>query len=172
MTCKIILDILHSEIANPNKLHSMNARDDASLIRLSKKLVPFFSQRQKALTNYLHQAETQTIRVSDKVRALWRDRLDTINAFLAVLIDGEKPEAQLDERAKASRLSLFQAARQAWEVDLKVALTQLSNEMIGPFTLGMPCSAVFLPLSETQVIRQVTSFPSLTCIWQDGLLEW
>jgi hypothetical protein len=148
MTCKIILDILHSEIANPNKLHSMNARDDASLIRLSKKLLPSLSQRQKALMNYLHQAETQTIRVSDKVRALWRDRLDAINVLMAVMMDGEKPEAQLDERAKVSRLSFFEAARQAWEVDIKVALTQLSNEMIGPFTLGMLCSAVFYPCSQ------------------------
>jgi hypothetical protein len=80
MTCKIIVDILHSDIANPNTLHSVNARDDASLIKLSKKLLPFFSEREKALTNYLNQAETQTIRISDKVRALWRDKLEATNA--------------------------------------------------------------------------------------------
>jgi len=91
MTCKIIVDILHSEIANPNKLHFINARDDASLIRLSKKRLPSLSQKQKALTNYLHQAETQTIQVSDKVRALWRDKLDVINESLAVLFPGCTP---------------------------------------------------------------------------------
>lgn len=137
MTCKIIVDILHSEIANPNKLHFINARDDASLVKLSEELLPLSTQRQKALTNYLQQAETQTIRVSDKVRGFWRDRLDALNLIITVLSDAEKSEAQLDERSKASRLSFFQTARQAWEIDLKVALTQLSNEMIGPFALGM-----------------------------------
>jgi hypothetical protein len=137
MTCKIIMDILHSEIANPNKLYFVNARDDVSLIRLSKELLPFLSQKQKALMNYSHQAETQTLQVSDKVRALWRDKLDDLNISLAVLLDAEKSEAQLDEQSKGNRLAFFQAARQAWEINLKVVLTQLSNEMIGPFALGM-----------------------------------
>lgn len=131
------MDILHSEIANPNKLYFVNARDDVSLIRLSKELLPFLSQKQKALMNYSHQAETQTLQVSDKVRALWRDKLDDLNTSLAVLLDAEKSEAQLDEQSKGNRLAFFQAARQAWEINLKVVLTQLSNEMIGPFALGM-----------------------------------
>jgi len=147
MTCKIIVDILHSDIANPNTLTSVNARDDASLIRLSKRRLPFLSQREKALTNYLHQAETQTIRISDKVRALWRDKLEATNVFLAVLLDAEKSEAQLDERSKANRLAFFQVARQAWEVNLKMALTQLSSEMIGPFALGDQFSIADLHLA-------------------------
>ena len=139
MTCKIIVDgILHSEIADPNNLYFVNARDDASLIRLSKELLPFFSERHKALTKYLHQSENQTIRVSDKVRAFWTDKLDAINSILVVLLDAEKPEVQLDEQSKSNRLAFFQAARQAWEINLKDVLTQLSKEMIGPFALGMP----------------------------------
>ena len=131
------MDILHSEIADPNKLYFINARDDASLIRLSKELLPFLSQKQKALMNYSHQAETQTVQVSDKVRALWRDKLDAVNKSLAVLLDAEKSEVLLDEQSKSIRLAFFQAARQAWEINLKVALTQLSNEIIGPFALGI-----------------------------------
>lgn len=171
MTCKIIVDILRSESADPNKLFFLNARDDASLIGLSKELLPFLSQKQKALANYSHQAETQTVQVSDKVRALWRDKLDAINTSLAVLLNAEKLEAQLDEQSKGIRLAFFQGARQAWEIDLKVVLTQLSNEMIGPFALGMLASHCFLPWSITQVIHQEVSFQSLTCISQDGLLE-
>ena len=171
MTCKIIVDILHSGIADPNKLFFLNARDDASLIRLSKDLLPFLSQKRKALANYLHQAETQTIQVSDKVRALWRDKLDAINTSLAVLLNAEKSEAQLDEQSKSTRLAFFQGARQAWEIDLKVALTQLSNEMIGPFALGMLVSHRILRWSITLVVHQVVSFQSLTCISQGGLLE-
>lgn len=121
-------------------MYFINARDDASLIRLSKELLPFLSQKQKALANYSHQAETQTIQVSDKVRALWRDKLDAINTSLAVLLDAEKSEAQLDEQSKCNRFAFFQTARQAWEINLKVVLTQLSNEMIGPFALGMLAS--------------------------------
>lgn len=143
MTCKIIVnDILHSEVANPNKLAFLNARDDASLIRLSKQLLYFFSQRGEALTKYLHEAETQTIRVSDKVRALWREKLDDIKVTLAVLSDAEKSEAQLDEQSKANRVAFFQAARQAWEINLKEVLTQLSKEMIGPFALGMSVRSI------------------------------
>lgn len=130
------MDIIHSKIADPNELFYLNARDDVSLIRLSKELLPFLSQKQKALANYLHQAETQTVQVSDKVKALWRDKLDAIKTSLAVLLDAEKSEAQLDEQSKGSRIAFFQAARQAWEVNLKVVLTQLCNEMIGPFALG------------------------------------
>ena len=131
------MDILHSEIADPNKLYFINARDDASLIRLSKELLPFLSQKQKAMMNYSHQAETQTVQVSDKVRALWRDKLDAVNKSLVVLLDAEKSEVLLDEQSKSIRLAFFQAARQAWEINLKVALTQLSNEIIGPFALGI-----------------------------------
>lgn len=131
------MDIIHSEIADPNKLFFLNARDHASLIGLSKGLLPFLTQKQKGLANYSHQAETKTVQVSDKVVALWRDKLDAINTSLAVLLDAEKSEAQLDEQSRGSRLAFFEAARQAWEINLKVALTQLSNEMIGPFALGM-----------------------------------
>jgi hypothetical protein len=49
----------------------------------------------------------------------------------------------LDERSKANRLAFFQVARQAWEINLKMALTQLSSEMIGPFALGMPVPHCF-----------------------------
>lgn len=139
------MDIIHSEIADPNKLFFLNARDDASLIRLSKGLLPFLSQKQKGLANYLHQAEAQTVQVSEKVKALWRDKLDAINTSMAVLLDAEKSEAQLDAQSKGSRLAFFEAAHQAWEINLKVVLTQLSNEMIGPFALGTACFSEFLP---------------------------
>jgi len=164
-------DILHSEIVNPNRLHSLNARDDASLIRLSKELLPSFSQRQKALAKYLHEAETQTIRVSDKVRALWMDKLDATHLILSVLLDAEKSEAELDEQSKANRLAFFQTARQAWEINLREALMQLSKEMVGPFALGMlDPQYFFLMLVNNWLVTKVISFPSLTCIWQDGLL--
>jgi len=125
----------------------LNARDDASLIRLSKGLLPFLSQKQKGLANYLRQAEAQTVQVSDKVRALWKDKLDAINTSMAVLLDAEKSEAQLDAQSKGSRLAFFEAAHQAWEINLKVVLTQLSNEMIGPFALGGQFSIADLHLA-------------------------
>lgn len=78
------------------------------------------------------------IRVSDKVKTLWRDKLNAFNLTLVVLLDAQKLEGQLDEQSKAKRLAFFQAARQAWEINLREVLMQLSKEMIGPFSLGIP----------------------------------
>jgi len=74
---------------------------------------------------------------------------------LAVLLDAEKPEAQLDEQSKGNRLAFFQAARQAWEINLKMVLTQLSNEIIGPFALGGQISIADLHLAGwlTRVVK-------------------
>lgn len=63
-------------------------------------------------------------------------KLNDINLILPVLVDSEKSEAQLNEQSKANRLAFFQAAHQAWEINLMEVLAQLSKEMIGPFALG------------------------------------
>ena len=136
-SCTAIIDLLHSEIANPNTLRYVNARDDESLKALAKETTTTLHQRQQALKGYLSDAEKGTIRVSDKVKKLWLEKLDAINLILAVLVDAEKPQAALGEQEKANRLAFFKTARQAWEVNLSDVLTQLSKEMIGPYALGM-----------------------------------
>ncbi|KAF8974056.1 hypothetical protein BDZ97DRAFT_1912489 [Flammula alnicola] len=156
MTCKIIIDeILHNELANPNTLAYVNARDDASLRLLAKERLPSLKQRQKALTDYLSQAENGSIRVSDKVKKLWIEKLDAITAILAVLLEAQKAQTGLDERGKANRVAFFRTARQAWEINLSEVLTQLSKEMVGPYTLGDQYSIADLHLAGwlTRVVK-------------------
>jgi len=114
----------------------VNARDDESLKALAKETIPSLQQRQDALKDYLTQAEKGSIRVSDKVKKLWLDKLDAINLILTVLVDAEKPQEKLGEQAKTNRIAFFRTARQAWEVNLSDVLTQLSKEMVGPYALG------------------------------------
>lgn len=137
MACKTIIDdILHNEEANPNTLRYVNARDDVSLRALAQELVPSLEQRKKTLTECLSEAETGSARVSDKVKTLWKEKLNAIVVVLTVLVDADKSEAELGEQAKADRQAFFKTARKAWERDLAEVLTLLSKEMVGPYTLG------------------------------------
>jgi len=136
-TCRIIIDdILHANTANPNTLRYVNARDDASLLALAKEVLPSLQTRQATLVGYVTQAEKGEIRVSDKVKKLWAEKLEATNLILAVLLAAEKPESALDEQAKANRLAFFKTARQTWETNLGGMLTQLNKEMVGAYTLG------------------------------------
>jgi len=155
-SCKVIIDdILHAEPANPNTLRYVNARDDASLLALANETLPSLKQRQETLTDYLSQADKETIRVSEKVKQLWTDKLDAINLILGVLVDAEKPQTALSEQAKANRIAFFKTARQAWETNLSQVLIQLSKEMVGPYTLGDQFSIADLHLAGwlTRVVK-------------------
>ena len=135
--CKVIVeDILHSDEANPNTLRYVNARDDASLVVLAKDTLGSLKERQMTLVKYLGQAEKEEIRVSEKVKKLWTEKLDATNVVLTVLEDADKGESELDEGAKAKRQAYFKTAKQTWEVNLGGTLMKLSKEMVGPYALG------------------------------------
>ncbi|KAH9486955.1 hypothetical protein JR316_0001021 [Psilocybe cubensis] len=147
-SCKVIIDdILHIEEANPNTLRYVNARDDESLRALAKELVPSMKQRQKVLLEHLAEAEQGSARVSEKVKKLWADKLDAINVILAVLADAETAESDLGEEGRAQRQAFYKTARQAWETNLSQVMTQLSKEMVGPYTLGDQFSIADLHLA-------------------------
>jgi hypothetical protein len=136
-SCQVIIgDILHSNEANPNTLRYVNAHDDASLAALAKELLATLKQRQQMLLKYLAQVESGEVRVSEKVKKLWSEKLDATNVILTVLVDADKAESGLDEGAKANRQAFFKTAKQAWEINLGGTLVQLSKEMAGPYTLG------------------------------------
>jgi hypothetical protein len=138
-TCKAIVDILHSNEANPNTLRYLNARDDASLVVLAKDTLASLKERQQKLVKYLAEAESGEMRVSEKVKKLWSEKLDATNVILTVLVDADKSESELDEGAKASRQAFFKTAKQAWETNLGGTLVKLSKEMVGPYALGKYC---------------------------------
>jgi hypothetical protein len=135
-SCQVIVGAIFSNEANLNTLRYMNARNDASLVALAKDTMTTLKQRQQMLVKYLTEVEKGEIRVSEKVKKLWSEKLDATNAILTVLVDADKAESELDEGAKASRQAFFMTAKQAWEIDLGGTLVQLIKEMAGPYTLG------------------------------------
>ena len=136
-TCKIIVnEILHTNEGNPDTLRYVNARDDSSLRDLAKDALPTLKQQKAALSGYLAQSEKGEIRVSEKIKTLWTEKLEATSMKLTVLEDAEKAESELDGNAHANRVALYKAAKQAWEVDLGRKLLELSKEMVGTYALG------------------------------------
>ncbi|KJA29104.1 hypothetical protein HYPSUDRAFT_196527 [Hypholoma sublateritium FD-334 SS-4] len=147
-TCKVIIEeILHHEIANPDTLLYVNARDDASLKVLAKEVLPALQKQEQVISGYLARTADESVRVSEKVKGLWAARLEEIRAVLAVMVDAETPATELDENKKAIRDEFFRTAHRAWEVSLREVLTQLSKEVVGPFTLGDQISIADLHLA-------------------------
>lgn len=136
-TCKSIIELLHSEEANPNHLWYLNARTGKALNALSQDLLPSLIGRQKALAKYISDAESDAVQVSVKVKALWKEKKTALDTLLDVLSDVEVGESQLGDEAKAKREEFLKIAHVAWEVNLKNVLTKLNAEIVGPYTLGM-----------------------------------
>lgn len=170
-TCKVIIEeILHHEIANPDTLLYVNARDDASLKALAKEVLPALQKQEQVISGYLSRTADESVRVSEKVKGLWAARLEEIRAILAVMADAETPATGLDENKKAIRDEFFRTARRAWEVSLGEVLTQLSKEIVGPFTLGTTLGAI--SGAEKLMVPQVIRFLLRTCTLRGGLPVW
>lgn len=133
----IIDDILHSEAGNPNNLRYINARDQFALQVLAEKVLPSLTEKRKTLANYLADAQSEKLHVSEKVKSLWRDKEAAATVLLEVFQNAEKPEDRLDKAALAKRAEFFKIARDGWEVALQSVLTRLNQEIIGPYALGM-----------------------------------
>lgn len=148
----IIDDLLHSQQGNPNSLKSLNARDEASLRILAAELLPKVQGKHQALVQYISDAQSEKIHVSEKTKSFWAEKKTATEAILDVYKDAQKPTAGLDAAAKQKREEFFQTAKEAWEVSLKAVLLRLSQDIIGPFTLGM--SLQFQSTCRPKVIYQ------------------
>lgn len=131
-----IVEEIHAEDSSPYKLKHTNAWDHASLQALAKQLVPYFAGKQKALNDYLAESESGAIQVSEKTKAFWREKKAITESLLNVMSQADKPDAELDEAAKAAREEYLQIAKTTWEVTLKEALVKLNEDIIGPYALG------------------------------------
>ena len=56
--------------------------------------------------------------------------------MLTAMASADKDDAQLSAADKKAREEYFESTKAAWEVGLSLALTQLSKELIGPYSLG------------------------------------
>jgi len=142
--CSIIIDILHSEEANPNTLCYVNARDEQSLVLLAKEVIPSLKGKQELLSSSLSRFAAKEIIVSERVKTLWQEKLDATELLLGVLENAEKATDDLDEKAKADREEFFRIAQDAWGAHLKEVLLKISKEMVGLYTLGMFYMWLFL----------------------------
>lgn len=134
-TSNKVIDLIHSEAADPNALWFMNARDDAALKALSESLKPLLVAKCDALDKLLEENKNAEVRVSEKTARFWEMKRVAVSMILDVLEDGEKSSEELDGDAKSKRNEYFKAATSAW-AGVKEVLVQLSSEIIGPFVLG------------------------------------
>lgn len=133
----IIDDILHSEGGSPNNLLYLNARDETSLRALAKTILPSLIGRHKALDKYISDSEKELINASEKTKRFWAEKKAGTEALLAVFVNADKSQAQLDAAGKKAREEYFLNAKAAWEISLRDVLIKLNNEIIGPYALGM-----------------------------------
>jgi len=146
-TSNEIIELLHSEAANPNNLWLLNARDQDKLRKLSEEVLPFFKGQGKALSQFIEEAEGEKIHVSEKTKKFWRDKREGIKTFLDVFLLADKADTQLGGEDKAKREAYFATAQTAWEVDLKQVLEKLEKAIIGPYVLGDQFSIADLHLA-------------------------
>ena len=131
-----VIELLHSEAADPNALSFMNARDEVSLTVLAEIRKPILTAKCDALDKLIDDNKKAEIRVSEKTARFWEMKRVATSMIMDVLEDGDKGVEELSDEAKSKRQEFFKAAGSAWS-SLKDVLTQLSSEMIGPYVLGM-----------------------------------
>ncbi|KAI0724602.1 hypothetical protein C8T65DRAFT_599230 [Cerioporus squamosus] len=141
-----IIELLHSQAADPNALFYMNARSESELKELSKQLLPFVSGRRDALAKLLADSDSGAIQVSDKTKAFWQVKLIATEKFLQVYQNADKSEGELSEEARQARQEYLKSANGAWS-NLKDVLSALNKEIIGPFVLGDQLSVADLHLA-------------------------
>ncbi len=136
-TSNEIIELLHSEAADPNNLWLLNARDQDKLQKLSEEVLPFLKGKERALLGFLEEAESERVHASEKTKKFWRYKREGIQRFLDVFsLADNKTGAQLDGEDRTKRDAYFVNAQKAWEVDLKQVLEKLEKAIIGPYVLG------------------------------------
>ena len=130
-----IIDIVRSGSADPNALSWSNARDDASLKKLSAERLTLFQGKRDTLDQLIKGNETAPNPVSEKTLKFWKAKKEAVEGFITVYKDSDKPLDSLDPDARKAREEYYKAAKLAWSA-LKNILLQLQKEIIGPYALG------------------------------------
>jgi hypothetical protein len=118
-----LIDLVHSDKADPKLLLYYNPQ---ALVVSPTALITSLTDRVSTLKGYLSDADQDKLRVSEKVKILWRSRLDAEEPLLQVL-------TAPNEESKREYLD---KARNQWDVQLKEVLTELNKEIVGPYALG------------------------------------
>ena len=133
---KSIIEIVHSDAANPATLKFNNARDDESLQVLATAVLDTLKGREASLKRNIEEAESGAVQVSEKTKQFWAAKLAALQPKIAVLEAAGKPADSLSAEEKEAREAFFQVGKRAWEVDLPKVLLQLSKEVVGQYAFG------------------------------------
>ena len=113
----------------------MNARDADALRALAPSKRHILTARRAAIAQLLADNQEARIRVSEKTRAFWEARKVATEKYLGVYDDADTPTEKLDDQAQARREAFLKDAAEAW-VRVRDVLTELNQELIGPYALG------------------------------------
>ncbi|KAI0825083.1 hypothetical protein BC628DRAFT_1375397 [Trametes gibbosa] len=141
-----IVDLVHSDAADPNALFYTNARSEGELQAHAKRLLPFLHGRRETLSKLLEESESGAIQVSEKTKAFWELKKIAADNFIEVFQDAEKSVAELTDEGRQKREAYFQSANSGWH-GLKSVLNTLHQDIIGPYALGDQLSVADLHLA-------------------------
>lgn len=136
-TSYLIIDQLHSEVADPSSLSYYNyGSDEASFAKWSEVLTPYITGRRDSVAKFIAENQSAEIRASEKTKKLWEARLLEMEALLTVYGNAGKEDGALSPEDKARKDEFRAQAKGFWSVKLRKVLTALDKEMLGPFALG------------------------------------
>ena len=138
----LLIDLLHSDSADPNLLKYYNYTTQAALARSAEILLPFFTGRREALIAYITSSQNAQIQASEKTRKLWESKKADADVLIPVYEAASKEDSTLTPEEKAAREQFKTTAHELWSVKLRKVLKTLNKEMIGPFALGKHHSRV------------------------------
>jgi len=147
-TAKAVIEILHSDEADPNRLFFLAARDDAELTAAGPSIFGLTQGRREELDRLLADAASEGgFQASEKTKQYWATKKASEEPFYEVAKDHDKPSAKLTPAALAKRKEYFERAKIVWSVDLTKVLLALSKEMLGPYVLGDQISVADMHLA-------------------------
>ncbi|TFY80944.1 hypothetical protein EWM64_g3067 [Hericium alpestre] len=131
-----IISLLHEGPVSPEQLFYSNARNQQELQEIAKTILPDLQGRKDALSRFLSENETSEVRVSEKTKKFWLEKKQATEELLSVHQDADKSDTELTTAERDNRQKYFESSKAAWEIDLSLVLTRLSQELTGPYALG------------------------------------
>lgn len=135
-TAASLIELLHSESADPRKLKHYNYISQQAFARSAQTLFVDFKGRRDAIDSYITSSQNAQIQASEKTRKLWESKRDYADQLVAVYAAADKDDNALTPEEKSARDEFRSIAHDLWSVKLKRVLTTLNKEITGPLALG------------------------------------
>lgn len=130
-----IIELVHSEAGDPEKLWYLTGRDEGSLRKHSLEVLPILRGKEKALSRLLEEASGEKIQVSERTKKFWADKREEVQKLLNVFMFADKPSGELSGEERLNREEFFATARSGW-AGLKGVVEAVDEAVIGPYALG------------------------------------